>query len=97
MKHPLTFLIPLLLASFTAQPAAANAAAQSNIIFILADDLGETRNLAAAMPEKVAGMKMLLEKLIASGRSTPGVKQTNDVEVERYPRQVAPKGKAKAR
>ena len=54
-------------------------------LYNLADDLGETKNLAAAMPEKVAEMKTLLEKLITDGRSTPGVAQKNDVEVKRYP------------
>ena len=54
-------------------------------LYNLADDLGETNNLAAAMPEKVAEMKVLLEKLINDGRSTPGVAQKNDVEVKRYP------------
>ena len=53
-------------------------------LYNLADDLGETKNLAAAMPEKVAEMKALLEKLITDGRSTPGAKQKNDVEVKRY-------------
>jgi arylsulfatase A-like enzyme len=54
-------------------------------LYNLADDLGETKNLAAAMPEKVAEMKALLEKLITDGRSTPGVRQKNDVEVTRFP------------
>lgn len=54
-------------------------------LYNLADDLGETKNLAAVMPEKVAEMKTLLEKLIADGRSTPGAAQKNDVEVKRFP------------
>jgi arylsulfatase A len=37
------------------------------------------------MPEKVAEMKALLEKLITDGRSTPGARQANDVQVTRYP------------
>jgi arylsulfatase A len=60
-------------------------------LYNLADDLGESRNLAAAMPEKLAEMKTLLEKLIIAGRSTPGAPQKNDVEVVRYPRPFAPK------
>jgi arylsulfatase A-like enzyme len=64
-------------------------------LYNLADDLGETNNLAAAMPEKVAEMHALLEKLITKGRSTPGAAQTNDVKVVRYPRTAAPKKKAK--
>jgi arylsulfatase A-like enzyme len=63
-------------------------------LYDLADDIGETKNLAAAMPGKVAGMKALLEKLITDGRSTPGAQQKNDVEVVRYPRAAAPKRKA---
>ncbi len=58
-------------------------------LYNLADDLGETKNLAAAMPEKVAQMKSLLEKLITDGRSTPGMPQRNDVEVKRYPSKAA--------
>lgn len=54
-------------------------------LYNLADDLGETRNLASAMPEKVAEMAEMLEKLIRDGRSTSGSQQRNDVEVVRYP------------
>jgi arylsulfatase A-like enzyme len=60
-------------------------------LYHLADDLGETKNLAAAMPEKVAEMKALLEKLITEGRSTPGARQKNDVKVVRHPRTAATK------
>jgi arylsulfatase A-like enzyme len=63
-------------------------------LYNLADDIGETKNLAAAMPERIAEMKALLEKLITNGRSTPGVAQKNDVEVVRYPRAAPPKRKA---
>jgi arylsulfatase A-like enzyme len=58
-------------------------------LYNLDDDLGETKNLAAAMPEKVAAMQALLEKLITEGRSTPGARQQNDVEVKRYPAKPA--------
>ncbi len=54
-------------------------------LYNLADDLGESKNLAAEMPEKVVEMKIMLEKLIAAGRSAPGAAQKNDVEVKRYP------------
>jgi hypothetical protein len=54
-------------------------------LYNLTHDIGETKNLASAMPEKVAEMKALLEKLITDGRSTPGAKQKNDVPVKRYP------------
>lgn len=56
-------------------------------LYNLSEDLGETQNLAAAMPGKVAEMQELLEKLITDGRSTPGARQQNDVEVVRYPRE----------
>jgi arylsulfatase A len=64
-------------------------------LYNLADDLGETKNLAAAMPEKVAEMNGLLEKLITDGRSTPGAPQKNDVEVKRYPDKSAVQSKKK--
>lgn len=54
-------------------------------LYNLADDPGETQNLAAQEPGRVKQMKELLEKLIAEGRSTPGPIQENDVEVIRYP------------
>jgi arylsulfatase A len=64
---------------------------QPQQLYNLADDLGETKNLASAMPEKVAEMKALLEKLIVDGRSTPGAPQKNDVEVRRFPLTNIPK------
>ncbi|HUT60064.1 MAG TPA: hypothetical protein VNA25_19635 [Phycisphaerae bacterium] len=54
-------------------------------IYDLADDIGETRNLAAEQPERVAQMQALPETLIIQGRSTPGPRQRNDVQVRRYP------------
>jgi arylsulfatase A len=64
-------------------------------LYNLAEDLGETKNLAAEQPERVEQMNMLLEKLITDGRSTPGAVQKNDVEVRRYPQNSVPAGKAK--
>jgi arylsulfatase A-like enzyme len=55
-------------------------------LYDLAADLGETRNRAAELPEKVAEMQALLERLITAGRSTPGAPRRNDVEVIRHPR-----------
>jgi arylsulfatase A-like enzyme len=60
-------------------------------LYNLADDLGEAKNLAAAMPKKVVEMQALLEKLITDGRSTPGALQRNDVEVKRYPARAVAK------
>jgi arylsulfatase A-like enzyme len=54
-------------------------------LYNLADDLGETKNLASTMPDKVAQMQAVLEKLITDGRSTPGATQKNDVDVRRFP------------
>ena len=67
-------------------------------LYHLADDLGETKNLAAAQPERVAQMQALLEKLITSGRSNTGPPQPNDVAVRRHPAAppAAPQKKAKA-
>lgn len=54
-------------------------------LYDLSKDLGETKNLAAAQPEKLAEMQALLERLITEGRSTPGTRQKNDQRVNRYP------------
>ena len=59
--------------------------ATPELLFNLADDIGEEKNLAGDKPELAAEMKALLEKLITDGRSTPGAKQKNDVEVRRFP------------
>ncbi len=58
-------------------------------LYNLADDLGETKNLAAVQPGRVEQMKALLNKLITDGRSTPGAPQKNDVTVKRYPVEAA--------
>ncbi len=66
-------------------------------LYELGKDIGETRNLAAEQPERVAQMKALLEKLITNGRSTPGAPQQNDVEVRRHPAKGPPAPKKKAK
>jgi arylsulfatase A-like enzyme len=76
-------------------PAPGSDESQPVQLYNLADDMGETKNLAAAMPEKVAEMNALLEKLITAGRSTPGAPQKNDVEVVRYPSKSATPPKKK--
>ncbi|WP_019026069.1 sulfatase family protein [Colwellia piezophila] len=50
-------------------------------LYNLDHDLGEQDNLARAMPEKVAELTALLQAQVAAGRSTPGIKQHNDVTV----------------
>jgi arylsulfatase A-like enzyme len=62
-------------------------------LYDLQTDLGETKNVASANPTLVAEMRDLLETIIASGRSTPGPAQKNDVRVRRYP--LAEAGAAK--
>jgi arylsulfatase A len=53
-------------------------------LYNLAEDLGETKNLATKQAKRVAEMKALLEKVITAGRSTPGMPQSNDIKVRRY-------------
>lgn len=54
-------------------------------LYNLADDLGETNDLAATHPERVAQMRALYENCVSDGRSTPGAAQKNDVEVKLFP------------
>jgi len=53
-------------------------------LYNLENDKDEKENLADKLPERVSEMKILLERLISDGRSNPGPKQENDVEVIRY-------------
>jgi arylsulfatase A len=57
-------------------------------LYHLGDDPAETRDLAAAEPERVARLEALLQKQIADGRSTPGPRLQNDRPVNylEYPR-----------
>ena len=59
---------------------------QSVQLYNLENDIGESTNLAAQNPERVAQMQAMLENLIVRGRSTPGPDQENDVDVIRYPK-----------
>lgn len=54
---------------------------ESPQLYEMASDPGESRNLAAARPEVVTRLTRLLETFVADGRSTPGEKQKNDVDV----------------
>ncbi|MCK0156294.1 arylsulfatase [Cellulophaga sp. F20128] len=47
-------------------------------LYNLKEDVGETQNLQASHPEKVAELKQLLAKQIMDGRSTAGAVQSND-------------------
>jgi arylsulfatase A-like enzyme len=62
-------------------------------LYNLAEDLGETTNLAAKFPDRVKSMQETMETLIRNGRSTPGAPQKNDTEVVRYPKPAAPANK----
>ena len=51
-------------------------------LYNLAADIGETNNVYADHPKIVQEMTALLEKLVTTGRSTPGPAQENDVPVQ---------------
>lgn len=53
-------------------------------LYNLNDDLEESNNLAAKHPGRVTEMAELLEEIITQGRSSPGPKQKNNVEVRRH-------------
>jgi len=76
----LTSWLPLMAADSNKEKGAS----RPNILVILADDLGETRNLAKEFPGKVTEMAQNLEQLMVKGRSTEGEKQLNDLEIRRY-------------
>jgi arylsulfatase A-like enzyme len=50
-------------------------------LYDLAADIGETKNLATDYPQVVVQLTGLMERYIDSGRSTPGRKLSNDVEI----------------
>jgi arylsulfatase A-like enzyme len=50
-------------------------------LYNLATDPAQKQNLYAAEPDKVIELAGLLERYVAEGRSTPGPRQTNDVDV----------------
>ena len=50
-------------------------------LYNLADDLAETNNLYAARPEKVQELTELMDRIVSTGRSTPGPEQRNDQPV----------------
>ena len=66
-------------------------------LYNLHDDPGETKNLAVALPERVATMKAAMEQAIARGRTTPGPDQANDVEIALIKLTPPTKPKAKAK
>jgi arylsulfatase A-like enzyme len=56
-------------------------------LYDLASDIGQQTNVADQHPKRCAEMQSLLEAFIDHGRSTPGPRLMNDVEVIRYPQQ----------
>lgn len=50
-------------------------------LYDLSGDIGETQNVQDKHPEIVAQLTSLLEKYVATGRSTPGEPQTNTGEI----------------
>ncbi len=62
-------------------------------LYDLASDPGEQNNLLEAHPDRVEKMKAMLRKAIDDGRTTPGDKLANDVEVV----MVKPVAKPRAR
>ena len=50
-------------------------------LYDLSNDIGETRNVQEEHPDIVSKLTNILKKQIADGRSTPGLKQANDTEI----------------
>ena len=53
-------------------------------LYDMGKDIGEQKNLAAGMPEKVKAMTVLLKKQVKDGRTTEGPRQKNDTKVDIY-------------
>jgi arylsulfatase A len=53
-------------------------------LYDLAVDPGERENLASRHPERVAAMTAAYRRIVEEGRSTPGPRQPNDVDVAPY-------------
>lgn len=67
------------------QPGDADAKKQGSPdvqLYNLSADIAEAKNVQAEHPGIVARLARLLEGYVANGRSTPGLKQTNDVAVK---------------
>lgn len=60
---------------------AAKAGLPQTQLYDLSTDSAETKNLSGQHPEVVAKLTQQLQTIIDEGRSTPGEKQANDVEI----------------
>lgn len=66
---------------------------QPGELYDIKSDPGQRQNLYSAEPEKVRELAALVQKYVVEGRSTPGPKQVNDVEIKWDKRSVQrPKG-----
>ncbi|MCE9606145.1 MAG: arylsulfatase [Planctomycetia bacterium] len=57
-------------------------------LYNLADDPGEKTNLQQEYPEVVARLTTQMQQFIADGRSTPGAKQPNDVNIQLFKKPI---------
>ena len=64
-------------------------------LYDMTNDLGEQHNVAAEHRDVVAKLTALLERYVAEGRSTPGVTQQNDAEIDIWKKTPAPAARAK--
>lgn len=66
-------------------------------LYDLASDPGETTNLQGEHPQRVANMTAMLRETIDNGRSTPGKKLSNDVDVVMVKPIASKRGKARTK
>lgn len=59
-------------------------------LYDLENDLSETKNLILEHPKIAGKLVRLMEKYIKEGRSTPGIAQKNDAEIQLYKEGKAP-------
>jgi arylsulfatase A-like enzyme len=59
-------------------------------LYDMQDDPGETTNLYQQEPARVKSMLALLKRLVADGRSTPGIPQENDLPVDIWKLETMP-------
>jgi arylsulfatase A-like enzyme len=72
-------------------PVAAKEGLPSIQLYNMHDDVGEKINLEDKDSQVVTNLLNLLQKYVADGRSTPGLRQTNDVAVDIWRDKTQPK------